>query len=277
MVRLRFAKLEVVQALCGGSTPLYHRTMLRSLLVGSLVLGISFAGACSDDASESSPGAGGNTSAGPGGDGDPTTHMDSGSEQSSDAATCTAGTKACDDQCVSETDPEVGCAAAGCLPCFFANASAICDESGACALGECNEGYADCDANAQNGCEAHPSDDRHNRHACGNVCEFEHADGDCLPDTGCTLLICDPGWGNCTVRDSSGDASTPSSGDASTPSSGDASTPPSGDASALSTGEDCETDITTLTDCGECAVACSGTDICLHDDILGGYQCAPPP
>jgi hypothetical protein len=97
--------------------------------------------------------------------------------------------------------------------------------------------------------------DRNNCHACGHVCLFEHGDGDCLPDTGCTLLVCDPGWGNCSQA---GDAGA------------------IGDAAALSTGDDCETDITQLSHCGDCGVACTGGDLCAHDAILGGYECRAP-
>jgi hypothetical protein len=99
-------------------------------------------------------------------------------------------------------------------------------------------------------------DDLNNCHACGNVCLFDHGDGACLPNTGCTLLQCDPGWGNCSAAGDAGSA---------------------GDATTLGTGDACETDFTTLTNCGACGVACLGDDICRHNDILGGYECTPSP
>lgn len=241
--------------------------MTRPFLAAVMLLGLALASACSNraDATDhgngngnAGTGSGGNGNGSAGSNGDP----DSGSNDGADAALdCGANSKACNEQCVALDDPATGCAGSSCLPCFYPNATAACAPSGACELAACEEGYQDCDGNSANGCEAHPEDDEDNCQVCGNICSFAHGQGDCLPDTGCTLLICDPGWGDCDGQ--AGDAGT-DAGDS------------NDDAGALPSGDDCETDITTLTNCGGCGVACSVGDQCIHDDIAGGYQCVPP-
>ena len=63
------------------------------------------------------------------------------------AAGCAGDEKLCNTQCVSLTDPAYGCENADCNPCALENADAICS-GGACALGSCHTGYADCDADS---------------------------------------------------------------------------------------------------------------------------------
>lgn len=61
------------------------------------------------------------------------------------------------DTCAASDDPRFGCAAAGGAPCQLANAHPEC-VGGACAIARCVEGWADCDNNPSNGCEANLSD-----------------------------------------------------------------------------------------------------------------------
>ena len=80
-----------------------------------------------------------------------------------------------DDDCdgtVDETPAETGCVAP--------NATPAC-ESGACAIAECDVGFADCDADASNGCETETDTDASACGACGAACGdgIECHDGVC--------------------------------------------------------------------------------------------------
>ncbi|MBI4704978.1 MAG: hypothetical protein HY744_28055, partial [Deltaproteobacteria bacterium] len=50
-----------------------------------------------------------------------------------------------------------------------ANGTAGCTAS-VCGVGSCNQGFADCDKNAGNGCEVNLTSDKSNCGSCGNVC-----------------------------------------------------------------------------------------------------------
>lgn len=77
---------------------------------------------------------------------------------------CVPGTKRCGDACVSKSNPATGCAGDSCAPCAFDHAEALC-VGGACAMGPCEAGFADCDRTASSGCEA---DTRVSSSRCGS-------------------------------------------------------------------------------------------------------------
>jgi hypothetical protein len=60
------------------------------------------------------------------------------------------------------------CGACG-LTCSFANGTGACS-GGNCVLMSCSAGYASCDGNDANGCEANTGTDRNNCGSCGTVC-----------------------------------------------------------------------------------------------------------
>lgn len=110
--------------------------------------------------------------------------------------TCDSGWDNCDgiaaNGCEIDLMTDVSnCTACG-VVCSFPHATAVCD--GMCALGSCDPGYLDCDADASNGCEIDSTADRQNCGSCGNVCTLPNAlsacDGGscqqqivgCLPD-----------------------------------------------------------------------------------------------
>jgi len=70
------------------------------------------------------------------------------------AALCPAGHKECAGGCVPLDDPDYGCAADTCERCSVSNAATTICEAGKCAVGTCRSGFASCDGNKQNGCEA---------------------------------------------------------------------------------------------------------------------------
>ena len=98
-----------------------------------------------------------------------------------------------------------------CPPCNFPNAASACVNDN-CALGACNEGFGNCDGNANNGCERPISADAANCGACGKVCanglvcinggctcqqcNQPHARTSCV-NNNCVLDSCLAGWGDC--------------------------------------------------------------------------------
>ncbi|MEZ4394775.1 MAG: hypothetical protein R3A48_27180 [Polyangiales bacterium] len=109
---------------------------------------------------------------------------------------CNTGFGNCDGDAVNgcETNTRTSithCGGCG-RPCFFANATATCTNS-VCGLGTCNTGFANCDSNASNGCEASLQSDRLNCGACGRQC----ASGEVCSAGVCTLS-CATGQTNCS-------------------------------------------------------------------------------
>jgi hypothetical protein len=72
--------------------------------------------------------------------------------QMPEAASPCGTAKYCSGACVSLDDPHHGCGAPGCGPCAVDGAYATCT-NGACAIGSCQPGRADCNAVAADGCE----------------------------------------------------------------------------------------------------------------------------
>lgn len=94
---------------------------------------------------------------------------------------CPAGTKSCSGTCRSTSDPAIGCAdPKSCAPCAFANAAATCDGAGACSMGACAAGYADCNGSPADGCEVPTATDVGNCGACNAICATACGGGHCL-------------------------------------------------------------------------------------------------
>lgn len=66
---------------------------------------------------------------------------------------CGTSQKVCGGLCVSVEDPFFGCGALACARCDVPNATAAC-LAGACGVGTCAPGFADCNALPADGCEA---------------------------------------------------------------------------------------------------------------------------
>jgi len=110
---------------------------------------------------------------------------------------CNAGFADCDATAANGCETNVRGADAnncgGCgVRCSFANAAATC-AAGSCALGACNPGFADCDMNAANGCEASTNTDNANCGGCGRAC----AAGQVCAAGVCTTT-CGAGTTNCS-------------------------------------------------------------------------------
>ena len=94
-----------------------------------------------------------------------------------------------------ETDTQTSpanCGACG-NACNGINGAATCN-AGTCTL-HCDQGFADCDKNAANGCEADFATDLGNCGSCGNVCGSENGIATCT--SGACTLQCSSGYGNC--------------------------------------------------------------------------------
>lgn len=86
--------------------------------------------------------------------------------------------------------------------CSFANATAGCN-SGVCALGACNAGYANCDGTAANGCEINLNTDPTHCNSCSTVCAFTNASATCNNGT-CAFGTCNAGFASCDGNTANG-------------------------------------------------------------------------
>lgn len=112
---------------------------------------------------------------------------------------CSAGWGNCDsitdNGCELDTNSNLAnCGSCG-HSCSFANASASC-VGGTCVLGECSAGFADCDGNPDNGCEANLEADPTNCKTCGNECPAGGGTAVCVSGV-CDVSDCNPGLGDC--------------------------------------------------------------------------------
>ena len=114
-------------------------------------------------------------------------------------ATCNAGYASCDgvatNGCETNTQTDPGACGACGTRCAFANATANC-VGGACALGVCNTGSANCDGVAANGCEVTLAADANNCGRCSNRCNVPNGTPRCVGGA-CGVASCNPGFANC--------------------------------------------------------------------------------
>ncbi|MDB4930635.1 MAG: uncharacterized protein JWM10_3119 [Myxococcaceae bacterium] len=125
-------------------------------------------------------------------------------------AVCDMGYADCDGQQANGCEIALGTDATNCggcgTACSYAHATGVCGAS-ACALGACDAGWANCDGNAANGCEASLSSDLAHcgtcatacaapahaaatcNGACGFACDASHADCDTNAANGCEVAV----------------------------------------------------------------------------------------
>jgi len=115
-------------------------------------------------------------------------------------AACEAGYDNCDGDvlngCEAElaTDP-LNCNACGTVCEALPHAATGC-LAGACAMGACEAGWADCDQDPATGCEVDTGADAQNCSACGAACAFANAGASCVASA-CVMGACDAGFGDC--------------------------------------------------------------------------------
>ncbi len=96
----------------------------------------------------------------------------SGSACQGSTCVCASPLTMCSGACVDENNDVANCGACG-KKCSGGNAAWRCSQSGttgACAISSCNAGFADCDGNPANGCEAALASDATNCGGCGRQC-----------------------------------------------------------------------------------------------------------
>ena len=161
-----------------------------------------------------------------------------------------------------------------CDPCpHYAHAEVEC-RNGACALGACEALWADCDGNPSNGCET-PINTIDNCGACGKTCSRNNAVADCSAGQ-CSILQCVTPFKNCDGVDANGCETNLHSMD-NCGACGVLCQGPGPAQYTCATGEckvdqctqpltadcdgnpsnGCETDLTTLANCGACGTTCS--------------------
>jgi hypothetical protein len=95
---------------------------------------------------------------------------------------CAVSSTLCNNRCVAQDDPSFGCGSATCSPCNVRHATAAC-KAGACVVAQCAPGFADCNGDPSDGCEA----DLSNAATCG-ACNVacSGASSVCARGGGCT-------------------------------------------------------------------------------------------
>lgn len=116
----------------------------------------------------------------------------------------------------------VDCTAEADARCTRPHSTANCVD-GMCVIARCRDGYVDCDADSANGCEA-KLDTTQNCGLCGAACRYNRATASCAAGR-CGLATCNAGYGNCDADGDNG----------------------------------CETDLNSLSNCGECGRTCEAT------------------
>ena len=114
--------------------------------------------------------------------------FDSASNES-DTGPCGAGNKLCASTCLTTSDPANGCSG-DCTACVApANGQPACNgPNGSCGLGACNNGFADCDNNASDGCESLLTA-RTTCGSCDNNCAAQGKNF-CSPDPASGGVVC---------------------------------------------------------------------------------------
>ncbi len=111
---------------------------------------------------------------------------------------CSQGTADCNgvaaDACEVNTNSPNNCGGCGNVCPPLPHASVDCPV-GACAIGACDQGFGNCDGDAQNGCEASLTTNV-DCGACGVPCAFPNAASSCAAGS-CALVACNPGFANC--------------------------------------------------------------------------------
>ncbi|MEI8258148.1 MAG: hypothetical protein WCJ30_20925, partial [Deltaproteobacteria bacterium] len=114
-------------------------------------------------------------------------------------AACSTGFADCDGRSdngceVDVTSTVTDCATCG-HACGFPAASASC-AMGACQMGSCDPGFANCNANAADGCEVNIQTSVSSCGACGAACSFPNASATCAAGV-CARADCNAGYADC--------------------------------------------------------------------------------
>ncbi len=139
---------------------------------------------------------------------------------------CPAGLTDCHGVCVDTSNDPLNCGDCDSI-CQFPNAQATCS-AGACQLGPCASGYANCNPSPTDGCETELGTTE-NCSACGDACHFQNAQATCQGGA-CQMGTCLSGHDDCNG----------------------------------STADGCEADLSSDATCGSCNVSCTEPEFCAN-------------
>ncbi|MFO0627979.1 MAG: hypothetical protein U0325_20555 [Polyangiales bacterium] len=117
----------------------------------------------------------------------------------SEARACPSGLSCCGGGCVDLQTSADTCGACG-TRCVVTNGAAGCT-AGRCTVSSCGDGFADCNAEASDGCETDTRMSATNCGAGGRACRFANAAASCSAGA-CVMGACEAGFADCN-----GDAS----------------------------------------------------------------------
>ena len=119
---------------------------------------------------------------------------------------CAAGFGNCDGNVANGCEVNINTTVASCgvcgRACALAHATAGC-AAGACTIGRCDAGFADCDANAANGCETDLNSTVTACGICGRSCVLANATAACRLGV-CAIGLCNAGFGDCDATAANG-------------------------------------------------------------------------
>jgi hypothetical protein len=114
---------------------------------------------------------------------------------------CPAGQSCCGGACVDPQSSTAHCGACGTV-CTAANATPAC-LNGTCGVGRCDPGFASCDGDGANGCEANTLRDTTNCGGCGQRCA-PRANSVATCEAGRCAWACEPGFADCDADPANG-------------------------------------------------------------------------
>ncbi|MGK3992346.1 hypothetical protein [Sorangium sp. So ce1024] len=119
---------------------------------------------------------------------------------------CDAGRANCDGDpangCEVNTDTSLAHCGGCNIACALPNASESC-LGGTCVLGDCADGFANCDGNPANGCEVNTDTSLAHCGSCGATCALANASESCV-DGDCVLGACNAGFADCDGNTANG-------------------------------------------------------------------------
>ena len=113
---------------------------------------------------------------------------------------CAGTTTCCTGACVDVQSSTANCGKCG-AKCAPPNAGGAC-KAGVCALGDCVDGFADCNGQVADGCEASLATDPNDCGKCGAKCSSVHGTATCTA-AACSVT-CSAGYGDCDHDPSNG-------------------------------------------------------------------------
>ena len=120
--------------------------------------------------------------------------------------TCDAGFADCNADAADGCEAELANDPAHCggcdQACLYPHAEGLCND-GVCSMGECQDGFGDCNRDADDGCEVDLMHAMEHCGGCGQVCDRPHASGDCQSGS-CMIAACDTGWADCNADTTDG-------------------------------------------------------------------------